>query len=387
MAKQEPDAYFRQEPLLFLDRAFPAAGDSVWLPGRQLCVSEAAAARAVLTNDERLYEEHSDFFHTKRGLFGPRSVQVEMGRSARALLRAHLRAHAAELPQRIERELAPTSEWPDAGNWLLYRHLGGALVSPDSPVRLRRTLEEIVERAVLAGARQRYSRLTRAVFRFRVIRELARAVHDRRARRAQPPADVLDAMVAAAGSDVPAAELAELFLSFLFAVAGSVGFVLGWSVYLLGTHPRTEAKPAWVVQEALRLWPVAWMLGRRPARSHEVAGAPVTPRDLVVVCPYAVHRNPKHWDDPDSFRPERWAADHDSKAFIPFGWGPHRCVAATLSMQLVEDILRILGDRFRATVTPRTTRPCIGAALAPPRFTLDLDPLDRNRPPTGGERR
>jgi hypothetical protein len=84
---------------------------------------------------------------------------------------------------------------------------------------------------------------TRAVFRFRVIRELARAVHDRRARRAQPPADVLDAMVAAAGSDVPAAELAELFLSFLFAVAGSVGFVLGWSVYLLGTHPRTEAKP------------------------------------------------------------------------------------------------------------------------------------------------
>jgi hypothetical protein len=62
-------------------------------------------------------------------------------------------------------------------------------------------------------------------------------------------------------------------------------------------------------------------------------------------------------------------------------------VAATLSMQLVEDILRILGDRYRSTVTPRETRPRISAALAPPGFMLGLEPLDRNRPPTGGERR
>lgn len=275
MTTQAPDVDFRQEPLLFLDRVFPAAGDSVWLPdSRQLCVAEAAAARAVLSNDDGLYEDHSDFFHTRRGLFGPRSVQVEMGRSARAILRTHLRAHAPSLPAAVERALAPISEWPDAGNWLVYRHLAGALASPDSPPRLLRTMDEIVRRAVLAGARDRYSRLTRAVFRFRVMRELSRAVRERRARPSESPRDVLDAMVAATDSGVPAADLGELFLSFLFAVAGSVGFVLGWSVYLLGTHPPTNAEPSWVVQEALRLWPVAWMLGRQPAKAHEVAGAP-----------------------------------------------------------------------------------------------------------------
>jgi cytochrome P450 len=206
------------------------------------------------------------------------------------------------------------------------------------------------------------------------MRELKRAIGERRARPAGEPADLLDVVVGGAGPDRPAAELAEVFLSFLFAVVGSVGFVLGWSIYLLGTHPRTEAEPAWVVREALRLWPVAWLLGRRPARAHEIAGTAVTPGDEVVVCPYAVHRDPRHWDDPHSFRPERWAAAPDQQAFIPFGWGPHRCVAASLSMQLVEDILRVIENGYQLTFTPHETQPCVGPALAPPRFTLGLVP-------------
>jgi cytochrome P450 len=373
MEKREA-AQFDRDPLLFMDQAFPAPGGAVWVPVGQLLLGDPAAARAVLTNDKGLYEDHSDFFHTRRGVFGPRSVQEEIGRSSRTLLRDYLAAHAGELPRAVREALAPASEWPDAGNRLVYRHLSGALVAPDSPDRLRRILDQVVERAVLAGARQRYSLLTRAVFRHRVMRELARAVKERRARSAGQPADVLDVIVGAAAPDVPAAELAEVFLSFLFAAAGSVGFVLGWSLYLLGTHPRAGTEPAWVVREALRLWPVAWLLGRRPAHPHEIAGNAVTPQDEVVVCPYAVHRDPRHWDDPHSFRPERWATGPDHQAFIPFGWGPHRCVAASLSMQLVEDILRIIDEGYQLTLTPRDTQPCIGPALAPPRFTLGLVP-------------
>jgi hypothetical protein len=375
---------FHKDPLRFLDRVFPAAGDSVWLTRRHLLLSDAAASRAVLANEEGLYEEHSDFFHTRRGYFGPRELQVEMGRTSRAFLRAWLREHAGELPDAIRRALVPSSEWPDAGNWLIYRHFRSALVAPDSPARLLRTMDEIVERAVLAGARERRSRLTRAVFRYRANRELARAVKERRARSGEP-ADVLEAVVRAARPDVPAGELAEVFLSFLFAVAGSVGFLLGWSLYLLGTHSHAEAEPAGVVREALRLWPVAWLLERRPARPHELAGVEVTPRHRVAVCPYAVHRNPRHWDDPDSFRPERWAAGHDPQAFLPFGWGEHRCVAGTLSMELVEDILRILCEGYRMTLVARSHRPCLGAALAPPRFTLELLPVSPHVQQKGGD--
>ncbi|HEV2854408.1 MAG TPA: cytochrome P450 [Thermoanaerobaculia bacterium] len=373
MFKRELDAAFHRDPAGYLDRAFPAAGDAFWLPGRQLCVAEPAAARAVLINGDGLYEEHADFFHTRRGVFGPRSAQIQIGRSARMLLRSYLRAHAGELEESVRR-LAPSSEWPDAGNRLLYQHLADALLSPDSPAPLRRTIDAVLERAVLAGARQRYSRLRRAVFRFQVERALVRAVEERRARSGGEPADLLDVVVQGAGPDALSSELAEVFLSFVFSIGGSVGFVLGWSVWLLGTNPRIDAPPAWIVLEALRLWPVAWMLGRQPTRAHEVAGVQVTPQDVVVVCPYLVHRHPRYWDDPESFRPERWAASPDLQAFIPFGWGPHTCVAGSLSIQLVEDVLKILLDGHELTVAPRDTRPSMGPALAPPRFTLGLHP-------------
>lgn len=370
---------FHKDPLPFLDQAFSTAGDAVWLPGRQLCVGEPGAARAVLANGEGLYEDHSDFFRTRRGTLGPRPAQEQMARESRALLRAHAAAHQNELAESIRRALVPASEWPDAGNWLVYRHLASAVLAPGSPARLRRTLDEIVERAVLAGARERYSRLRRAVFRFRVERELVRAVEQRRRRGAAEPADLLDVVAGAAAPGVPAAQLAEVFLSFLFAVAGSVGFVLGWSVYLVGMNPPTQAEPAWIIREALRLWPVAWLLGSRPSQAHEVAGVAVTPQDEVVVCPYRVHRHPAYWDDPDGFRPERWATIDSHEAYLPFGWGPHRCPAAALSLQLVEDILQIVVDGYRLTVQPIGTRPFVGPALAPPRFTLGLVPFKERR--------
>jgi len=385
MAAQTSPIQFHRTPLLFLDHAFPAAGDAIWLPGRQLWLAEPAAARAVLTNEDHLYQEHSDFFYTRRGIVGPRALQVQIGRSARTLLNAYLSTHADQLAALVRRELQPASEWPDAGNRLVYRHLAAALLAPDNPAQLRETVDAIIERAVLAGARQRQSRLRRALFRFRVDRELKQAIAQRRTRRASPPADLLDIVVAAAGPDVPAADLAEVFLSFVFAIAGSVGFTLAWSLYLLGTHPPTDAAPAWIVREALRLWPVAWMLERRPARPHTVAGIAVTPQDHVVVCPYLVHRHPRYWDDPTSFRPERWAAGHDQRAFIPFGSGPHTCAAAALSLQLVEDTLRLILDGYRLMLTPHDTHPCIGPALAPPRFTLSLIPHQPSSQVKGGE--
>jgi cytochrome P450 len=383
MAERESAVRFHRDPVRFLDQTFPAPGDAAWLPSRQLCLADAAASKAVLANADDLYEDHSDFFHTRRGLFGPRAAQERIARSSRELLRAYLAAHADGLPAAVQ-GLAPASEWPDAGNRLVYRHLAGALIAPDSPPRLRRTVDAIVERSVLAGARRRRSVLSRALFRFRALRELARAIELRRAAKSQEPIDLLDVVAGAADPAVPAAELAEIFGSFVFAIAGSVGFALGWSVYLLGTHPDDGAEadpawPAWVAREALRLWPVAWMLARRPARDHQVAGVAVTAADHVVACPYAIHRNPRYWQDPASFRPERWATVSDHEAYIPFGWGPHRCVAAALSLQLVEDILRVLIERFQITLTAHDSRPFAGPALAPPRFSLGLAPHGHER--------
>ncbi|MCB1034553.1 MAG: cytochrome P450 [Acidobacteria bacterium] len=373
---------FQDDPLGFLDRALPLAGDSVWLPHRQLCLTEASASRSVLANDDGLYDDHSDFFHTRRGPFGPRRLQVRIRRATLALLTRHHSAQEKSLPALVEDALAPLSDWPDAGNWLAYRFFSPVLVAPRRPRSLHRTVERIVRSSVLAGARERGSSLGRLLYRLRTQWSLLSAIEDARREGSEAPGDVLQALVQAA-PEAADDDLAEVFLSFLFAAAGSVGFVLGWSVYLAASHPDAENRPAWVVREALRLWPVAWFLARRPATLHRVAGEEVGPEDSVVVCPYAAHRSPRHWDQPERYRPERWAGPITPPAFIPFGAGPHRCIAASLSMRWTEEVLRLLLERYALKLVSSQTRPQVGPALAPPRFSLELEPL----PPRPPERR
>ncbi|QQQ74091.1 cytochrome P450 [Saccharothrix sp. 6-C] len=338
-----------------------------------LYVAEPAEAKAVLANTGARYREHSDFFRTGNGDFGPRSAQQEIGRVARNLLRDHWAARSDRLAATVEREIGPDSRWPDAGNLLLYACFREVL-TPEGD--LRRLVDQVVRHAVLAGARDRRSTWSRAVLRHRVRRALVAELALRRTGDAREPADLLDVLAAAAPADssrTAQARLAEVFLSFLFAVTGSTGFLLGWSVYLLGAHPRAGGDLAGVVREALRLWPVAWNFGRFPAEPHRLGATEVTTSDEVVVCGYLVHRDSRFWPDPHEFLPQRWSAGvphGGAEAFIPFGWGAHTCVAAGFAVHVVEDVLRALPPAEGWRVEARGHRPHIAAALAPPDFTL-----------------
>lgn len=369
-----------ERPLEVLGRLFPDAGDSAWLADHQLVVGDAAAARKVLANPDGRYQDHSDFFHTRRGLFGPRAAQERIARASRDLLRRHHRRHRDRLPELIRRHLVPRSLWPDAGNRLAFEYFEPTLAGPSSSAQLAPLLGEIVERAVLAGARERQAWLRRLLSRRRAARVLGREIEARRSRLPREPEDLVDVIVQGADSGTAADELAEILLSFLFAAAGSVGFVLAWSLHLLGRHPETDTEPAWVVREALRLWPVAWILSRQSAVAHEVAGASVAADDEVVVCPYALHRSERYWPEPHRFRPERWAEAPDYDAYLPFGWGPHRCAAAAVALQVVEDCLAEITDGHRMVYVSGGEEPTVAAALAPPPFVLELEPVAGGAP-------
>lgn len=381
-------AEFRRRPLECLDRLFPQAGDAFWVPGGQLIVAEPQAAKDILSDSGGLYHDHSDFFHTRRGTFGPREVQATMGRAFRGLLQAHIDSRRDVLARSLQRLRSTTSEWPDAGNRLIFELLVQALVGGGAREE-EDLLRDIVERAVLAGALKRHGRLSRAFFRRRVTRTLSRAIRRRRQQGNRSPTDLLGAVVQAAddaashgdeadrnasAENVSDDDLGEVLLSALFATVGSVGFTLGWCLYLLGTRATSEASPAWVVREALRLWPIAWMLARRPLRPLEVLGQTVTPDDHVVVCPYLLHRHPEYWPEPSRFLPQRWAAGQPSPAYLPFGWGPHFCAAASLTLNWVEDILHLVLETSRPLVTTHQPGPQVGPALAPPKYSLSFEP-------------
>ena len=375
MAALSPDA----EPLAALRKLRRDRGPVFTRRRGEIYVSDPALAKEILANSEGLFREHSDFFRIRTGMFAPRSAQVEIGRAARVLLRKYAQDHADELPARVA-GLAPVSAWPDAGNRLVYEHFRPALIGATPSAALRETVDQVVERAVLAGARDRHSRPARFLFRAKVMRTLCAELAARRARRSTEPADLLDVVAHAATGPTRNADLAEVFLSCLFAVAGSVGFLLGWSLFLVGTTTSEPVRPAWVVREALRLWPVAWQFGRIPSREHQLATVTARPADEVVVCSYLVHRDPAHWTEPDEFRPQRWAAGAGQEAFIPFGWGPHACTGAGVATQVTETLVGLITSAHHLDITVATPRPQVSAALAPPRFHLRLNPLPR----TGG---
>jgi cytochrome P450 len=380
----QAEASYSRDPLGFLDQHFPADGDIVRTGPREFLLGDPIGARDVLRNAAGEYHEHSDFFHTRDGLFGPREAQLDVRREARKLLREFIDAQTPQtLSALVGEAVAPVSDWPDAGNRLTYRLFSPLLLAPGESPKLRALFDRIVERAVLAGARARQPVWKRMLLQFETTYRLSGAIDARRRDRREEARDLLDVIARAGGEDDRTAMRSEVFLSFLFAASGSVGFVLAWSLYLLGTHRVRDVPMAWVVQEALRLWPVAWQFGRHPAKPHRVSGQDVDAGDEVVVCPYLVHRNPEYWSDPTQFRPERWgdAEAWRNPAYIPFGHGPHRCVAADLSTRLIANLLDALHARGDIVVEPLGAHPTVAAAMAPPPFRLRLVPRDAAIPP------
>jgi cytochrome P450 len=355
-----------------LETRFAKDGELFRMASGRLFVADPWHAKQILANADGNYVEHSDFFHTSLGVLEPREAQQRIGREARDLLAGFVRANTGRVDELVRSHLAPSSDLPDAANHLLHEYFRPALVAAPASPRLQTTLDDVVEHAVLAGARERRRRWQRALLRHRAHGLLAAEIVARR-RRPEPARDLLGVVALATSPEHPAEQAAEVFLSLLFATAGSVGFLLAWSLYLMGCHPPQPgvALPA-AVREAARLWPVAWLFGRVAARRHHLGSSLVEQGDTVSVCTYLVHRHPGHWEQPNAFAPQRWA-EHHPTAFLPFGWGPHACTGAALSLGLVEELLRAITQRYHVSVAVGDSRPQAGPALAPPRFVLNLN--------------
>jgi hypothetical protein len=364
---------FSRDPLGIMNAASGRDSDVMRTGPAEYLLGDPLAARAVLRNAGGRYREHSDFFHTRHGLFEPREAQLKMRREARELLRAHLRRCDADaLSALVAAEVSDVSDWPDTGNRLARAALASLLLAPESPPQMHALVGKLLVRAVFANARARQPRWRRMLLQFETTWRLCREIELRQRLARTQPLDLLDVVANAIEPGQRIDELAEVYLSFLFAIAGSVGFVLGWSLYLACSHRDRAAPSAWVVQEALRLWPVAWQLGRQPATAHEVSGTRVDADDEVVVCPYLVHRHPGYWSAPAEFRPERWSDPEAwrNPAFIPFGHGPHRCIAADLSPSLIAALFDAIALDRVLSIEVRDPRPTIAAAMAPPAFRL-----------------
>lgn len=140
-------------------------------------------------------------------------------------------------------------------------------------------------------------------------------------------------------------------VTFVLAGHETTAIALTWAWYLLAQHPSVAARlhaeldevlggrtpqmddipllpyTANVFKEALRLYPPALLFARRPKSYIQFGGYRIARGQSIFVSPYLTQRNPRYFERPASFEPERWEAISIPKfAYFPFGGGAKMCI-------------------------------------------------------------
>nr|GLL48220.1 isoflavone 2'-hydroxylase-like [Ipomoea trifida] len=95
-----------------------------------------------------------------------------------------------------------------------------------------------------------------------------------------------------------------------------------------------------IIKETMRIYPVGPLL--IPHESSEectVAGYRVPAGTMLMINVYSIQRDPKNWDDPEKFRPERFqgleGVMRDGYKMMPFGSGRRSCPGEGLALRMV----------------------------------------------------
>ena len=216
-------------------------------------------------------------------------------------------------------------------------------------------------------------------FRFRSLTRLVAELIERRRREASEHFDFLAMLMGSkdreTGAPMSDREMIDEVMTLIVAGHETTASALTWTWYLLSQHPdaydrllaEVDRLPAdstsgldaalgatyvhQVLQESLRLYPPGWLFTRRSIEADELGGYPIGPRTDVFISPYLLHRHPAFWDDPEAFRPERFAGvdieERHRFAYIPFSVGPRHCIGENVAMFEMLVHLVTMCRRFR----------------------------------------
>jgi cytochrome P450 len=174
----------------------------------------------------------------------------------------------------------------------------------------------------------------------------------------------------------------------------ATGAALAWTLYLLERNPQVlerlerEAREVlgdgpptaanaealtyagWVFREAMRVYPPAWRLERQATQDVEFRGVPVPAGTMVLMLPYVLHRDPRFWESPEVFDPERFSPERSAGrpkcSYMPFGAGQRTCLGIQLALLKGAIILAMLVRRYRVTpVSPEVPAFHVGVTLTP----------------------
>jgi cytochrome P450 len=180
---------------------------------------------------------------------------------------------------------------------------------------------------------------------------------------------------------------------------------LMWSWYLLSQNPAVAEKfydevdrtlegrlPTFddlpnlkytegVFAEAMRLYPPAWVIGRRTKTEYSIGPYSLPARSILMMSPYVVHRDPRWFPEPSQFKPERWSFQGDDRpkfSYFPFGGGMRVCIGERFAWMEGVLLLATVAQRWRFKLVPG--HPVATAALITLRAKHGMKMVAEQRP-------
>lgn len=202
------------------------------------------------------------------------------------------------------------------------------------------------------------------------------------------------------GRPMPDQQLQDEVMTLLVAGHETTANALSWTLYLLAQHPEVEAKlltelktvlegksptvenypqlsfTAQVIKESLRLYPPAWAIGRTVVKPCEISGYQLKPGNFVFLSPWIVQSDPRFFEQPKTFMPERWSTAFEKQlpdfAYFPFGGGPRSCIGQAFAMMELVLVLATIMQQFQFELVPEPSVELWGAFTLRPRHGIKM---------------
>jgi len=221
----------------------------------------------------------------------------------------------------------------------------------------------------------------------RIDSTIARLIAERR-RSPKGRTDLLTMLVAAQdvegdGTGMSDSQVRDETVTIFLAGHETTANALAWTWYLLSQNPEVETRlhreldafpenavfgfgdlsalryTEMVLAESMRLYPPAWILGRRALVDYEVGGYVIPKGSIVAACQWVTHRDPRFFPEPERFDPERFRAEvretRPKFSYFPFGGGPRVCIGESFAWMEGVLLLATLARRWRMRLTPGQT--------------------------------
>lgn len=386
---------FRRDPLQFLRSLSIRYGDvSSFRIGPQLLVliNEPEAIRDVLVTNQRSFKKGRGLERTKpllgEGLLTSEGeVHLRQRRLAQpAFHRERIAAYGRAM---VEGAVRARDRWHDgqtvdfagemmaltlgiAGQTLFGADVGGETVAiRDAMAEALEAFEiatlpffEIFDRLPVPWMRRLHrAKATLDGIVYRMIAERRADGRDR--------GDLLSMLLA----DMTDVQLRDEILTIFLAGHETTANALTWALYALsqapdidralsdetralGQLPSVDDLPrlpytSAVVSEVLRLYPPAWIIGRRTVTEYRVGGYDLPVGTLVFVSPWVTQRDPRFWREAERFDPARWQKETPPKfAYFPFGGGSRVCIGEAFAWTELTLVLATIAQYWRFELVP-----------------------------------